>query len=54
MCAMVSSAFPQAHVVELPLFPMCIAASIPCAQTVETSPCGPWVGINLLPTLRES
>ena len=25
---------------------LCFAASIPCAQTVETSPCGPWVIIT--------
>ena len=32
--------------VELLLFPLCFAASIPCAQTVETSPCGPWAIIT--------
>ena len=32
--------------VELPLFHLCFAASISCAQTVETSPCGPWAIIT--------
>ena len=32
--------------VEQPIFPLCFAASIPCAQTVETSPCVPWVIIT--------
>ena len=32
--------------VELPLFHVCFAASISCAQTVETSPCGPWAIIT--------
>ena len=32
--------------VELPFFLLCFAASIPCAQTVETSPCGPWAILN--------
>ena len=45
MCAIVSSAFPQTHVVSpvynFHFFPLCLAASIPCAQMVETSPCGP-------------
>ena len=37
MCAVVCSALPQAHVVsyaELPLFSLCLAASVPRAQTV--------------------
>ena len=41
MCVVVSSAFPQA-----PLFPLCFAASIPRAQTVDTSSCGPWAIIT--------
>ena len=32
--------------VELPLFPLCFAASIPCAQTVEISVCGLWAVIT--------
>ena len=32
--------------VELPLVPLCFAASIPWAQTVETFPCGPWAIIT--------
>ena len=51
MCAAVSSAFPQAHVhgvscVELPLYYLCFAASISCAQTVATFQCGPWAIIT--------
>ena len=42
MCAVVSSAFSTStcgvSCVEPPLFPLCFAASISCAQTVET--CG--------------
>ena len=44
MCAVVSSVFSTStygvSCVELPLFTLCFAASIPCAQTVETSPRG--------------
>ena len=25
---------------------MCFAANVPCAQTVEASPCGPWTVIS--------
>ena len=60
MYALVYSALPQVSTsgvscVELPLFPLCFTASIPCAQTVEASPCGPWTVITfrLLPSLRE-
>ena len=42
MCAVVSSSTCGVSCVELPLFPLCFAASISCAQTVETSPCGRW------------
>ena len=31
--------------VEPPLRPLCFAASIPCAQTAEASPHGPWTVI---------
>ena len=33
--------------VELPLLPLCIAASIPCGQMVDTSPRGPWTVITI-------
>ena len=32
--------------VELQLLPLCFAASIPCVQTVDASPCGPWTVIS--------
>ena len=58
MCAMVSSALPHAHVVsslivELPLLSLCLAASVPRAQTVEAFPRGPWTFLNLSLSLRE-
>ena len=34
-------------------FPLCFAASIPCTQTVEAPPCGPWTVITFFPSLRE-
>ena len=40
--------------VQFPLFPVCFAVSIPCAQTVKTSPMWCMGYHNLLPILRES
>ena len=34
-------------------FPLCFAESIPCTQTVEAPPCGPWTVITFFPSLRE-
>ena len=47
MCAVVSSAFPQAHVVSsVQNFPFFLCALLQGAQTVQTYPCGPWVVIT--------
>ena len=44
MCSVVS----EAHLVSpLPLLILCFAACLPCAQTVEASPRGPWNVITL-------
>ena len=49
MCAIVSSFFHKhmwCLLCRTSIFPLCFATSIPCAQTVEASPCVPWAVIT--------